>query len=136
MASPKMLRAEIERQRAAAPDRTPVVSLELFFTGNDDLGSIGCNLADHPGIEKFRDTLLTIRTRSDVNDVAVAISDDMEDEEWPFVDTVIVVTSAPADEVLDWAAALTPDDTLEGVDVPDCSGPIPAGMRRIGIWWD
>ena len=29
----------------------PLVSLEEYFDGNDDLGSIGCNLSDHPGVE-------------------------------------------------------------------------------------
>ena len=27
-----------------------VVPIERFFDGNDDLGSIGCNLNPHPGI--------------------------------------------------------------------------------------
>ena len=34
-------------------DKTPVVSIEEFFEGNDDLGSIGCNLYEHPGTDKL-----------------------------------------------------------------------------------
>lgn len=37
-----------------------------FFDGNDDLGSIGCNLSDHPGIEAFRDTFARLLARPDV----------------------------------------------------------------------
>ena len=37
--------------------RTPtqVVGIDRFFDGNDDLGSIGCNLDPHPGIARFID---------------------------------------------------------------------------------
>ena len=57
------LLAEIEAQGwsddGSGPD--PVVSLELFFEGNDDLASIGCNLIDHPGPADFYATLRAIR---------------------------------------------------------------------------
>jgi hypothetical protein len=38
-----------------AKDPLPVVSLEAFFEGNDDYGSIGCNLleSEHPGPPGF-----------------------------------------------------------------------------------
>jgi hypothetical protein len=52
----------IRRQDLPSADAPlPVVSLEQFFEGNDDLGSIGCNLTKHPGVEFFFNTLRTIR---------------------------------------------------------------------------
>src|SRR5262249_18698986 len=72
---PKELVAKIRSQRDfkdnAAPD--PIVSLEEFFTGNEDLGSIGCNLTDHPGMQTFYTELKAIRSRPDVQGVFVAI---------------------------------------------------------------
>ena len=35
-----------------APPRV-LVTREEFFDGNDDEGSIGCNLNDHPGLDAF-----------------------------------------------------------------------------------
>lgn len=137
MASPHMLRAEIRRQRTVS-DNLPLVSLELFFTGNDDVGSIGCNLPDHPGVERFRDVLFAIRARPEVGDVLVAISDEMDGDEWPFSDTVIVVTSASKDDVRAWTAELAPDDVLEADQFPvlHLVAPIPPGMRYVVVWWD
>jgi len=140
MASPlERLRAEIVRQQSILQqtDR-PLVSLELFFSGNTDLGSIGCNLNNHPGIETFRDTFLRIESRSDVDAVLVAISDAMEDDGWPFSDTVIIVTSAPLDDVRRWIADLEPDEVAEPGDYPatNLPRPVPRGMRPLVAWWD
>jgi hypothetical protein len=116
----------------------PLVSLELFFTGNADLGSIGCNLTNHPGIEKCRDTFLRIESRNVVDTVLVAISDPMEDDEWPFSDTVVIVTSAPVDDVRRWVADLEPDEVGEPRDYPvtNLPKPVPLGMRPLVVWWD
>ena len=43
-----------------------IVPIEVFFDGNDDLGSIGCNLLDHPGIAAFRDAFARIARRPGV----------------------------------------------------------------------
>jgi hypothetical protein len=80
------LLAEIERQggytNGVGPE--PVVSLELFFDGNDDPGSIGCNLPDHPGLADFYSVLRSIRDRPEVDGVWVGISELMGPNEWPF----------------------------------------------------
>ena len=88
----------------------PIVTLEQFFDGNDDLGSIGCNLTKHPGIEFFHNTLRTIRDRSNVKDVLVEIYEVEEDEDsmWPLSERVFVVTTAPQEEVELWFTDLEP----------------------------
>ncbi|BEL06317.1 hypothetical protein Q0Z83_045080 [Actinoplanes sichuanensis] len=136
------LLAEIQRQSGCETGvgLESVVSLELFFEGNDDLGSIGCNLADHPGIEYFHATLLALRERPDVDDVRVGISEVMGDDEWPFSDHVYVVASASAAEVLRSTAALHPEPEL-GSDwwtgsPPAIEIPIPEGQRLMTLWWD
>ena len=46
------IQAQPEHQEGRA-----LVTLAEFFEGNDDLGSIGCNLTDHPGLDHFRQVL-------------------------------------------------------------------------------
>lgn len=116
------LLVEVERQGDRA-----AVSLELFFDGNDDLASIGCNLPEHPGIGAFADVLRAMRERPDVGDVLVGVSEVMPDGEWPFSDTVYVLTEAPAGDVAEWAAGLGPDEVVEAEW---------KGGRAVVLWWD
>src|SRR5262245_50992998 len=124
----------------ALPATMPVVPLETFFDGNDDQGSIGCNLGDqHPGIERFHRVLATVKKRADVQDVLVGIYEaDDEDNCWPFSETVYVITSAPASVVSEWLSELLPDEVEEGLP----HGPPPGmpalqpGMRPVWVWWD
>lgn len=77
-----------------------MVPVEEFFDGNDDLGSIGCNLVEHPGIDVFRDTLIGIARRADVVVVYAAIAEvDPGEGSWPFADTIFVVGTIPRGEL-------------------------------------
>jgi len=127
------LLAEIERQGGDEP----IVSLELFFDGNDDEASIGPNLIDHPGVASFYATLRAIRDRSDVYGVWIAITEVMPAGEWPFTDRVYVVTSAPPADVDRWVSDLQAD---EPGDTGWLGGPppvpVPDGARVVMLWWD
>ena len=114
------LLAEIERQDEG-DGREPLVSLELFFDGNHDTGSIGGNLAAHPGIPAFYRTLRRVRDRADVTDVLIGVS--APGGRWPLSDRVHVVTTAPPGEVLSWVSALAPDEAA-------------ARRRAVTLWWD
>jgi hypothetical protein len=109
----------IRQQGLPQPDGVralPVVSLEAFFTGNEDLGSIGCNLAEHPGLPRFLEIMVGIRARPDVQDVLVEIHEVEESDPtmWPFSDRVYILTSADRDTVAAWVAELEPDEIEEG----------------------
>jgi len=97
--------ARIKRQQESVNGPTkPVVSLEEFFEGDEDYGSIGCNLdmphedpppddrgwlrrilrpqsvrpaptAPHPGPQGFYKALRAVRGQADVQDVLVEIDD-------------------------------------------------------------
>jgi hypothetical protein len=116
----------------------PTVSIGDFFEGNDDLGSIGCNLMSHPGVDAFYKSFAAIRSRSDVQDVRVEIEDLVDEHSWPFADTVFVLTSMTKENMRDLVAALKPDDVGPfpsdsiSTDLP----PLKAGMRVLGVWWD
>ena len=129
----KKLIEELSAQRAPQ-----IVRIEQFFDGNDDPGSIGCNLTDHPGIEIFRSTLIKLSRRGDVEAVYAQIAElDPGEGCWPFTDTIFV------------AGTITPADLRENLKFlqPDEVGPgehfgIPALILQkhkapvTAAWWD
>jgi hypothetical protein len=118
---------------------TPIVSLEDFFMGNDDIGSIGCNLLDHPGTESFFKLLKEIREKDNVSGIFVGIYEIEEEDEtmWPFSEKVYIITSASKDDVKEWVMPL---DVSEVDEVKKSSlKPSPVvedGFRIIQLWWD
>jgi hypothetical protein len=114
-----------------------VVPIDVFFDGNDDEASIGCNLIEHPGINVFRQVLLHLLDRADVVAVYVQISEvDPGEECWPFADWVFVVGTIPQHELADALAPLQPDD----VGPPEYE--VPEAITRqhdapvLVAWWD
>jgi hypothetical protein len=126
------------KEKLSAQPEPQIVSIEEFFDGNDDLGSIGCNLDQHPGVEAFRDVLTGLLRRSDVEAVYAQISElDPGEGSWPFSDTVLVVGRILADELRKTVSALQPDE----VDTAATFGVSPAVGERHGspvlaAWWD
>ena len=137
---PKALVEKIRSRRDfndyTAPD--PIVSLEEFFNGNEDPGSIGCNLTGHPGLDRFYAGLKAIRARPDVQDVFVAIHEIGEDTVWPFSECVYILTSARTGEVAKWMEPLKPSEISEGwlYQQPPNAPELKAGMRVVSCWWD
>jgi hypothetical protein len=116
----------------------PTVSLEDFFQGNDDLGSIGCNLISHPGVDVFHRTLATIRARPDVQDILVEIRDLVDEHSWPFSDTVFVLTSMHRDELANLVTKLQPDEVGQFPPgrIPSDLPALKPEMQTLGLWWD
>ena len=117
----------------------PVVSLELFFEGNESLGSIGCNLSGHPGIATFYEVLRAIRDRPEVKDVQVGITEVMSPNEWPFSDHVFVIGSMSSEQVAEWAAGLRPDTAQYGWRrgvAPRRLTDVPMDVNVVRFWWD
>lgn len=129
----RALKAEL-----AAQPEPQVVPIERFFDGNDDLGSIGCNLDPHPGISRFRQVLTGLLIRPDVRAVYARISElDPGEGCWPFTDTVLVAGPVPADVLQEAVSELQPDE----VGAADEFGVPPAIAERHNspvtvIWWD
>ena len=93
MTDREKLIAKIEAQNPSGELQEIVVSLEDFFTGNNDTGSIGVNLGpDQPPITKFHRVLREIRARPNVQDVLVRIYDYDDPTSWPYTDTVYIIT--------------------------------------------
>ena len=121
------------------PQPCPVVSLEDFFEGNHDEGSIGCNVIPFPGLEQFCAVLKSIRSKENVQDVLVAIYSLEGDESWPFSESIWILAEASDGEVLDWMRPLKPTEIWKGWGEAGkpAAAPDPAdGIVVYGLWWD
>lgn len=126
------LKDELESQ-----DEPQAVSVAKFFDGNDDLGSIGCNLEDHPGIPAFKKTLEALERRPDVDGVWVLINElDPGEDSWPFAETVVVAGKISAKELRKAVQDLEPSDVADASEYqisPELEGH--ASPLQV-VWWD
>jgi hypothetical protein len=118
----------------------PLVTLAEFFEGNDVDRSIGINCRTHPRATaaEFYDVLKGIAARPDVTDVRVQITM-FHIPEWPFSDTVWVITSSSPKKVAGWFdKAVRPYKCIAGwkkrVAVEPC--PVPSGMKPVRCYWE
>lgn len=114
-----------------------VVDALVFLDGNEDEGSIGGNLPDHPGVGAFREAVARVAARPDVAFVHVCIQDDLGDDYFPYTDAILVCTSADPQALQDEFEVLSPDDIFPTDDssqgkLPDA----PPGHRWLSVWWD
>jgi len=118
----------------------PLVTLEEFFDGNDDYGSIGYNFyPDQPAPSEFYALFKGIRARAEVADVRVEVKDLEDAEGWPSTDTVWVITGESVEEVKGWLGErFAADDIIVGFsgEYPIEKYDVPDGMEAIGVWWD
>jgi len=137
------IRAEIAAKKQLCPphgDSLPVVSIESFFTGNTDIGSIAVNVYPYPGLDAIFTLLSAVRARPDVADVLVEIYDEEPEQSWPYAERVYVFTSATADEVAGWFLPISADsaEQYDWADVAHIPGmpALPEGMSVVSVWWD
>ncbi|MEM9826586.1 MAG: hypothetical protein AAF958_08350 [Planctomycetota bacterium] len=115
----------------------PVVPLDRFFEGNDDLGSIGCNLQRHPGVDQFSELFSSLLLRDDVTDIQVELSEIVEEDDtmWPFSERVYVAGKIDLAALQELLATLEPDE----VSVDD-EPPSELAMKEFdlaySVWWD
>jgi hypothetical protein len=126
------------KRELAGLEAPQLVPIEVYFDGNDDLGSIGCNLPDHPGIDAFRQVLDSLQKRPDVKAVYAQITElDPGEDSWPFTDTVVVTGSIPTKELAKALASLAPDEV--GPVETDMLSPQLSDVERQSAqvaWWD
>jgi len=117
----------------------PLLTLAEFFEGNDVVGSIGCNLIPTPTPAEFYTVLSAIAARPEVRDVRVQVTMFDNPDEWPFSDTVWVITSADTATVRAWfTEAMAPDEVQEGwvKGVAYEEYQLPAGTKPVCCFWD
>jgi hypothetical protein len=118
----------------------PLVTLEEFFEGNNDFGSIGYNFhPDQPSPQEFYQLFKKIRSNPNVADVRVQVTQHDDPEAWPVTDTVWIITSESRESVARWLGKrFAADEILDGFQ-PNRryeSLLIPEGMKAVGVWWD
>ena len=113
-----------------------LVTVEEFFGGNEDLGSLGCNLTEHPGLNHFRRVLESISNRSDVDEIWLQIYD-CEEGDWPFSENVLVFGNISDSEVQQLAESLQPSEVSEmTMEWKPSRAQNLAGRRYVNLWWD
>jgi hypothetical protein len=130
----RALKAEL-----AAADEPALVPAERFFDGNGDDASIGCNLAKHPGIERFRELLTGLLARPDVRSVHLVISDpDPGEEYWPFTDLALVAGDIPDVDLRRTLGPLKPDEVgpAEDGDLVPAGALAQLGPRVLAVRWE
>jgi hypothetical protein len=125
-------------ERHASEGEYPMIPIAEFFHGNDDLGSIGCNLLEHPGIEKFRDILLKLSDHSDVEAIFAQISElDPGADSWPFTDTLWIVGNISAEILEAELKPLEPDEIGQAKDFGAKAEFLQRYNNRVlAAWWD
>ena len=116
----------------------PLLTLEEFFEGNEVDGSICCNLDSCPPPAQVFHALKAIRERNEVADVRVQVTA-FDDPEWPFSDTVWIMTKANSEEVASWIPdELAPDECWEGWIESQVyeAYDVPADTHPVAMWWD
>lgn len=134
MDTAKCIALKTELGSQAEPQSVPI---ERFFDGNDDTGSIGCNLMDHPGIPEFQRTLMHVLAHPDVDGVWAQISElDPGEDCWPFADTVIVSGKIAVDALCKLVENLQPSEVGEATDFHISPALRAMQTRLLIIWWD
>ncbi|MBL0104111.1 MAG: hypothetical protein IPP51_10415 [Bacteroidetes bacterium] len=119
------------------PNKEVAISLEEFFDGNDDPGSIGCNIyPDPPTIQDFYITFKRMLASDKVQDIRIRISD-ANDTEWFYTDAVYIIGDATIEEVTEMVKKLQPDEIYTGwmygmpVNVEEVHS-----KNVYSVWWD
>lgn len=127
-------------QRGGAAGPT-VATLEEFFTGNGDPGSIAASLRGAVPLSTFATVLHTLRARPDVAEVLVQIepliAGNYPAGSWPAAGSVRVVGAVGPDDLDAAVATLRPAPALGPLPVAKLADgrPAPAGAAEYAVWW-
>jgi hypothetical protein len=115
-----------------------LVTRSEFFDGNDDPGSIGCNLIEHPGVAAFDAIFRQIEAMDGVSGVYLAINeiDETYDNIWPISDTALIVTRLAPSVFESILQTLEPDEVARSQDTFANPPAIPQGYQSLYVWWD
>jgi len=124
--------------QAGFPGKEVAVTVDEFFNGNEDDGSIGANLyPEQPSLQFFWDTFNTMLASAKVENIFIRIAD-AEDTDWFYTDTAYVVGDVTFEEVTEMVKELHPSEIynewMYGQPV-NLSG-INPGKKVYSLWWD
>lgn len=129
---------ELIVSRFSETDDPILIDSSTFFDGNDDAGSIGCNLLEHPGVPEFKRIFEELLNRSDVSKIIMQIAElDPGEDSWPFSDTAYIYGDIPTEELKTILAPLEPDEVgpPEEFNVPEEVSSLHSENLQV-VWWD
>jgi hypothetical protein len=128
----KIKKAEFEKKEV-------FVSVEDFFEGNEDEGSIGANIFPNPpSLQEFYDILKEIKKAEKTENLLIRIAD-IDDTEWFYTDMVYISGNYTLAEIKKLFKRLKPDEVYEGMMYDDKPSNIPQinpGNKAYSVWWD
>jgi hypothetical protein len=115
----------------------PYIEAKVFFDGNDDPGSIGCNLDEHPGVGEFARVLGELSGRPDVQGVWVVVFEiDPGEDSWPFADLVIVAGTISLKTLRSLVKGLQPTTVESAAEFSVPEDLASQHDRLLALWWD
>ena len=120
------------------PGKEIAVTVDDFFEGNAEPGSIGPNIyPSQPSPKEFHDKLNDLKNTDKVVDILVRIAD-VEDLGWPYTDTVYFITDMTKEELAANLMDLFPDEIYDDwmYGKPVNAPAIKEGMKVYSVWWD
>ncbi|RDZ28312.1 hypothetical protein [Lysobacter silvisoli] len=127
------------------PDHFPLVTLDQYFSQNDQEDSIAPNQWGYgrPPLRELYARLKAIEARADVQGIYVGLHQEWgealdDDELWPAAENVHVYSSAPPEVADSWIEGLESDGISEGWPYGKhaASPEPPEGYRVYTIYWD
>lgn len=118
----------------------PVLTLDEFFRGNREAGSIMPNLARTPSPTEVFSFLKDIEGRDEVDGVYVTVTQWDGEGRWPFSEVIIVVAKASISDIESWFPEYWMPDEI--VTDPSEIGlateyfKSPAGYQEFFLWYD
>jgi hypothetical protein len=114
------------------------VPLKLYFEGNSVVGSIVPNAYPDPVDPRdlYKDLSALMETGT-VQDILVRICD-VEGEDWPYTDSIYILTSMSAAELSERLSKYAPDEIQEGWMYGEPRGvpELKDNYKAFTVWWD
>ncbi len=125
-------------KREGFPQKEVFVTIEDYFDGNEDDGSIGVNIyPDPPTLQEFYETLTEIKKAPKTDNLLIRITD-IDDTDWFYSDTVYISGKYTLTEIKEMFVSLKPDEIYEGTMYSKPSN-IPQknlDSKDYYVWWD
>ena len=123
---------------AGYPEQEVVLSLDEFFIGNNDIGSIGVNLyPNQPSLATFYKVFKELIQTGQIENVFIRIAD-VEDIEWFFTDTVFIIGDTTVDTLRHKVTKIQPSEIYSGwlYGLPANLHDNFSHKQVHSLWWD
>ena len=126
-------------KKAGFSEKEVFVSVEDFFDGNEDTGSIGANIyPEPPSLREFYYTFKKFKHSPKTDKLLIRIAD-IDEIEWFYTDMIYISGNYTLAEIKKMFKQLKPDEIYEGMMYDNKPSNIPQikpGNKAYSVWWD